>query len=243
MLSAEPSQRCENGLRSIWEDRAKLYDLCEGSDLRRGAHKKILFRRIEGKTLFLAIGTGLDIRHLPIGPGIIAMDISTAMLEKSRQRAGALAGNLSLVQGDAATLCFPDGCFDTVVTACTMCSVPHPTTVLSELHRVLRPGGRLLMFEHVRSRNWLLGAVLDLMTIVTRRRGTEMNRDTLTAATKAGFSILEVEPVFLDIILAVEALKGARSGPRSAGTNEEAIPRTAEDQSSLCLRTRLAAKG
>lgn len=216
MLCVEPSQRCESGLRSIWEERAKLYDLCEGSDLRRGAYKKILFRRIEGRALFLAIGTGLDIRHLPTEPGIIAMDISAAMLEKSRRRAETFAGNLRLVQGDAATLCFPDGCFDTVVTACTMCSVPHPTTVLSELYRVLRPGGRLLMFEHVRSRNWLLGAVLDLMTIVTRRRGTEMNRDTLTAATKAGFSILQVEPIFLDIILAVEAVKGARSDARRA---------------------------
>jgi ubiquinone/menaquinone biosynthesis C-methylase UbiE len=208
MLSAEPSQRCENGLKSIWDDRAKLYDLCEGSDLRRGAHKKILFRRIEGRTLFLAIGTGLDIRHLPAGPAIIAIDISGAMLEKSRGRAEAFAGNLRLVQGDAASLCFPDGSFDTIVTACTMCSVPHPTTVLAELYRVLRPDGRLLMFEHVRSSNWLLGAVLDLMTVVTRRRGTEMNRDTLTAATRAGFRILEVEPIFLDIILAVEAVKG-----------------------------------
>lgn len=193
-----------------------LYDLCEGSDLRRGAYKKNLFRRIEGRALFLAIGTGMDIRHLPIEPRIIAMDISAAMIAKSRRRAGRFAGNLRLVQGDAGTLCFPDECFDTVITACTMCSVPHPATVLSELRRVLRPGGRLLMFEHVRSSNWLLGAVLDLMTIVTRRRGTEMNRDTLTAVTKAGFRILEVNPIFLDIILAVEAEKGARSDTHSA---------------------------
>lgn len=216
MLSAEPIQRCENGLRSIWEHRAKLYDLCEGSDLRRGAYKEILFRRIEGRALFLAIGTGLDIRHLPTKPGIVGMDISSAMLENSRRRAATFGGNLRLVQGDASTLCFPDGCFDTVVTACTMCSVPHPMTAMSELYRVLRPGGRLLMFEHVRSGNPLLGAVLDLMTVVTRRRGTEMNRDTLAAATKAGFRILEVEPIFLDIILAVEAVKVCRSDAHSS---------------------------
>lgn len=203
-------------MKSIWEDRAKLYDLCEGSDLRRGAHKKVLFRRIHGRTLFLAIGTGLDIRHLPVGPTIIAIDISSAMLEKSRRRAEAFTGNLRLVQGDAASLCFPNESFDTVVTACTMCSVPHPMTVLSELHRVLRPGGRLLMFEHVRSTNPLLGSVLDFMTIVTRRRGTEMNRDTLPAVIRAGFRILEIEPVFLDIILAVQALKA--DPPDARGT-------------------------
>lgn len=94
-----------------------------------------------------------------------------------------------------------------------MCSVPDPARALKELYRILRPGGRLLMFEHVRSANPVLGAVLDLMTVVTRRRGTEMNRHTLSAAMKAGFRILAVEPIFLDIILAIEALKAdARAG-------------------------------
>lgn len=205
-------------MRSIWERRARLSDFCEGSDLRRGGHKKDLFRRTRGRTLFLAIGTGLDIQHLPIGPRIIAIDISSAMLERSRRRAEAFAGNLQLVQGDATSLCFPDRSFDTIVTSCTMCSVPRPATAFSELYRVLRPGGRLLMFEHVRSTSPILGAVLDLMTIVTRRRGTEMNRDTLTTAIKAGFRILKVEPIFLDIILAAEAVRDPESDAHGAVT-------------------------
>lgn len=196
-------------MTTIWDRRAQLYDLCEGgSDLRRGAQKKALFRRIQGRTLFVGIGTGLDIRHLPIGPPIIAIDISAAMLEKSRRRAAAYPGNLQLSQTDAMRLCFPDEAFDTVVTSCVLCSVPSSTAVLLELHRVLRPDGQLLMFEHVRSANPILGGVLDMMTIVTRRQGTEMNRDTLAAATTAGFQIREVEPIFLDIILAVEARRG-----------------------------------
>lgn len=70
------------------------------------------------------------------------------------------------------------------------------------------------MFEHVRSASPILGAVLDAMTIVTRRRGTEMNRDTLTAATDAGFRILEIDPIFLDIILAVQAVRPRLPGKR-----------------------------
>ncbi|MCZ2078545.1 MAG: class I SAM-dependent methyltransferase [Bryobacterales bacterium] len=194
-------------MRSVWERRASLYDLCEGSDLRRGMHKKALFGQIRGRTLFLAIGTGIDIRHLPVGPLIVGIDISRAMLEKSRRRAVAFAGNLQLVQGDAMGLCFRDSSFDTIVTSCTMCSVPDPARVFHELRRVLKPGGRLLMFEHVRSCSPVLGAVLDLMTIVTRRGGTEMNRHTLSTAMEAGFRILAAEPIFLDIILAVEAVK------------------------------------
>jgi SAM-dependent methyltransferase len=223
-------------VRSIWDRRAGLYDLCDGSDLRRGGHKKDLFRQIRGRTLFLAIGTGLDIRHLPIGPRIIAIDISGAMLEKSRSRAEAFAGNLQLVQGDATSLCFPDGSFDTIVTSCTMCSVPRPATAFSELYRVLRPGGRLLMFEHVRSTSPILGAVLDSMTIVTRRRGTEMNRHTLTTAVRAGFRILKVEPHFLDIILAVEAVRDPDSGAHAAITKLESSADQRNEDPALTTR-------
>jgi SAM-dependent methyltransferase len=96
--------------------------------------------------------------------------------------------------------------FETIITSCTMCSVPEPLLAFSEMRRVLVPSGRLLMFEHVRSRQPVLAATLDVMTWWTRREGTEMNRDTLSVATKAGFAITRIESVFLDIILAVEAV-------------------------------------
>jgi ubiquinone/menaquinone biosynthesis C-methylase UbiE len=102
---------------------------------------------------------------------------------------------------------FADESFDTVATSCTLCSVPDPQQALQEIYRVLRPGGTLLMFEHVRSRNLILALTLDLMTLFTRRRGTEMNRRTIETALAAGFHLTHVEPVFLDIILAVQAEK------------------------------------
>lgn len=190
-----------------WDRRAVLYDLCEGSDLRRGSHKRALFERIRGRTLFVGVGTGIDIKHLPSGRGIIAIDYNRAMIEKSRQRCKRFADRVLLVQGDAGALSFQDGEFETVVTSCTMCSVPDPGKAFAELYRVLTPGGQLLMFEHVRSRNPILGPILDAMSILSRRQGTHMNRDTLLAAAQAGFDIRQVEPVFLDIILAVEARK------------------------------------
>jgi hypothetical protein len=63
------------------------------------------------------------------------------------------------------------------------------------------------MFEHMRSRNPILGLALDLMTLTLRHAGTEMNRDTLGNATSAGFRITQVDSVFLDIILSVRAVK------------------------------------
>lgn len=191
----------------VWGWRSRFYDLCEGSGLRRGPHKARLFQDASGRTLLVAVGTGLDIRHFPRHREITAVDISADMLRKAAVRAAAYAGRLDLVQADALRLCFRDESFDTVVTSCTLCSVPEPAAALRELRRVLRPGGRLLMFEHVRSRHPLLGLALDLMTLMTRRSGTEMNRDTLANVRSAGFRITAVESVFVDIILAIRGVR------------------------------------
>ncbi len=194
---------------TVWDKRARFYDLFEGSDLRRGPAKAALFREMFGRVLFLAVGTGVEIKHFPAARQIVAIDISEEMLRRAQARRESYQGVLSFVQGDAVNLCFRDASFDTVVTSCTMCSVPEPARAFRELRRVLRPGGRLLMFEHVRSRNPFLGLALDLMTRMTRRGGTEMNRDTLGNAVKAGFRITQVNSVFLDVILSIRGVKVA----------------------------------
>jgi len=183
-----------------------VYDLFEGSDLRRGPDKAVLFQEMTGKTLFVGLGTGLDIRRFPNEQEIIAIDISDKMLKKAETHRRRYRGRLSLVRADALELCFPDASFDTVVTSCTMCSVPDPIRALREVRRVLHPDGQLLMFEHVRSRNPAIGWVLDLMTLCTRLLGTEMNRDTLGNLVKAGFRITRVESVYLDIRLSIHAV-------------------------------------
>lgn len=116
-------------------------------------------------------------------------------------------GALALVEADAMKLGFSSASFDAVVTSCTMCSVPDPVRALQELYRVLRPGGDILIYEHVPSRNALSGLALDLMTLLTRRAGTEMNRDTVGNFRRTGFSISNIESVYLDIILAIRWIK------------------------------------
>lgn len=210
----------------IWDLRARFYDICEGSQLRRGPHKAALFRGMTGRVLFEAVGTGVDIQHFPPDCEITAIDISEEMLRRARPRAARYHGRLDLIRMDAQALCFPDEHFDTVVTSCTMCSVPDPVLALREIHRVLRPGGQLLMFEHVRSRNPVLGLALDLMTLWTRSSGTDMNRNTLSSVQLVGFHITRVQCVYLDIILSIRAVKCGNShrlGP--ARGKEGAAPR------------------
>lgn len=194
-------------MRRLWELRARLYDLLEGSDLRRGYEKHRLFRGMKGRTLFLAVGTGLDIRHLPPMCNVVALDLSEQMLVKAAGKAHQHPGTVRLVRADAQELPFPEQTFDTVVTSCTMCSVPSLDRVFAELVRVLRDGGTLLMFEHVRSGSRLLGALLDAMNLFTRWTGTEMNRRTMNAARRQGFLIESIDCVYLDIILSIRARK------------------------------------
>jgi len=187
--------------------RTRFYDVCEGSQLRRGHQKAAIFREIAGRTLFAAVGTGLDIRLFPPGQDILAIDINPEMLRRAQRRRQDYPGKLEFLLADAQGLPLADASFDTVVTSCTLCSVPDPVRALRQFHRVLKPGGRLLMFEHVRSRNLVLGLALDAMTLWTRIWGTEMNRDTLANVRRAGFHITRIDSIYLDIILAIRAQK------------------------------------
>ena len=155
----------------------------------------------------LAAGTGNDFRFFPPGRSIVAIDISAKMLERAAKKAAAYEGTIELRQMDACQLEFADNTFDTVVTVCTFCSVPKPVVGLRELYRVLKPGGQILMFEHVRSRIGPLGVFLDLMTPLSRRLGPDLNRDTVGNVQKAGFRIRREENVYLDILKAIEGVK------------------------------------
>ena len=155
----------------------------------------------------LAAGTGNDFRFFPPGRSLIAIDISAKMLERASKKAAAYQGTIDLRQMDACQLKFADNTFDTVVTVCTFCSVPKPVLGLRELYRVLKPGGQILMFEHVRSQIGSIGIFLDLMTPLSRRLGPELNRDTVGNVHKAGFRIRREENVYLDIVKAIEGVK------------------------------------
>ncbi len=189
-----------------WDRASRSFDLLSFAEDRRfGPHKRRLFEKIRGETLMVAAGTGNDFKFFPPAQRIVAIDISPAMLARAAAKATLYPGKIELLQMDVCALPFPAESFDTIVTVCTFCSVPKPIAGLRELRRVLRPGGRLLMFEHVRSRIGPLAILLDLMTPITRRFGPDLNRDTVRNVERAGFRITREENVYLDIVKIIEA--------------------------------------
>ncbi|MBI4400837.1 MAG: class I SAM-dependent methyltransferase [Nitrospirae bacterium] len=194
--------------REKWDWLSLTYDLMTfGEDRRQGAEKRRLFTKVQGRTLLVAVGTGNDLKYLPPDCKLIAIDISPRMIQRARINARRAGGNIRLVLTDAERLGFADQAFDTVLTVCTFCSIPNPVQGLQELYRVLKPGGTLLMFEHVRSKIGLFALILDFMTFLTRKFGPDLNRDTVGSVLQAGFRLQREENVYLDIVKAIEAVK------------------------------------
>jgi SAM-dependent methyltransferase len=209
--------RQSSGSSPGWWHSPLLYDALEiaGSN-RRATAQKELFQSMDGKVLFAGAGTGLNFTNFPPGKDIVAIDLSRKMLDAAQPRAKCYQGCLRLQEADLEQLPFANESFDTVATSSTLCSVANPVRSLRELHRVLKPGGRLLMFEHVRSRNPVLALELDLMNAVLHRAGPEMNRDTVSNVQRAGFVIDRIRCAYLDIFLAIEAHKGTLAAVAAA---------------------------
>lgn len=191
-----------------WDRASRNFDLMAGygPEKRWAPSKREFFSRMgDGKILFLAVGTGLDVQFFPAGRSIIGIDISDGMLEKARARTDAYQGSLELRQMDVHEMPFMDGEFDQVFTSCTFCSVPSPIKGLEGLRRVLKPGGELHMFEHTGSRYFPFNLMMNLMTPLSRCVGPEMNRPTVENVLAAGFELDEVVHVYLDVVKMIHA--------------------------------------
>lgn len=207
----------ERPLQAKWDRASRTYDLVTWGDERRlGPAKRRLFADMMGDCLMVAAGTGNDFTYFPPGHTLTAIDVSPAMIERARPKVAAYPGQLTLRVMDVQALEFGDATFDTVVTACTFCSVPDPVRGLRELRRCLKPDGKLLMFEHVRSRIGPIAILQDLLTPVTRRLGPEMNRDTVRNVERAGFEICGEENVYLDVVKAIRARRSTGPSATSA---------------------------
>jgi ubiquinone/menaquinone biosynthesis C-methylase UbiE len=104
-----------------------------------------------GNTLEVAIGTGLNLPHYPAAVRLTGVDLSSEMLAVAKASAKKMGRRIGLHQGDAQDLPFADGSFDTVVCTYALCSVPDDARAVSEMRRVLKPGGRLILVDHIRS--------------------------------------------------------------------------------------------
>jgi SAM-dependent methyltransferase len=161
-----------------------------------------------GDTLEVGIGTGLTLAHYPRGVRLTGIDLSPVMLAAARDRASALGRAVTLRLGNAMALDAPDASFDTVVFCLVLCTVPDDRRAIAEAARVLRPGGRLLAVEHVRSPYALVRLVERLWEpIAVRQDGDHVLRDPLDHLAGAGFTIETLVRGRLGIVERLVALR------------------------------------
>jgi ubiquinone/menaquinone biosynthesis C-methylase UbiE len=206
-----PASTAAEVTRAKWDKLAPRFDgmASKGTEARWKPSKARLFSHMQGNILFLALGTGLDIPTFPNRQTITAIDISPKMLDLATERMAAYDGHLSAQVMDVHAMPFAEGTFDQVFTSCTFCSVPDPVAGLKALHRVLKPGGSLFMFEHTGSKYTPFRQMMNLMSTLTETVGPAMNRDTVSNVRAAGFVIQEVENIFLDVVKTIRAVKPA----------------------------------
>jgi ubiquinone/menaquinone biosynthesis C-methylase UbiE len=197
-VRSQQDREKQNDLRRrAWNKQAENYDKQIGWFERHvfgEDNRSWACSRAEGDVLEVAVGTGLNLAAYRPDARLTGIDLSSAMLDIARRRAAELGRAVDLREGDAHKLPFADESFDSVVCTFSLCNIPDPALAIREMHRVLRPGGRLILVDHIRSASKIVFAVQKLIEFISvRMDGDHMTRRPSEQVRAHGFDIKEQE--------------------------------------------------
>jgi phosphatidylethanolamine/phosphatidyl-N-methylethanolamine N-methyltransferase len=185
-------------VESVYSRIASVYDVVFGLPLdpgRRRAIRRMALKPGE-RVLEIGVGTGINLHLYPSACEVTGIDLSRAMLDKARARAAAVPRErIRLLEMDAADLRFPDNSFDVVYAAYLVSVVPDPIAVVSEMKRVCRPGGRLVILNHFRSAHPMLAAVERSISPLTVHIGFKSDVEFDSLVRRAQLEVRHVEKV------------------------------------------------
>lgn len=162
------------------------------------AARRTLVGEALAPVLEIGCGPGTAFELYPAGADVTALEPEPDFRRAAYRRAAGAAATIRVVAGDAHDLPFEDGSFASVLAQLTLCSVASPQAALAETYRVLRPGGRLRLLEHVRHPRPWMGRLQDAVDPLWTRlegRGCRLGRDTPRTVRDAGFALERVDEV------------------------------------------------
>lgn len=190
---------------------ASGYDAMESlvERLALGRWRSLLWSNVRGPAVLeIGVGTGKNFPHYPQDTRVVAIDLSTNMLRRASYKAARDSVNADLLLMDAQNLALREGVFDSVVTSFVFCSVTDPVRGLAELQRVCKVGASILMLEHVRSANRVLGWLMDVVNpIVVRIGGENINRNTVETVARSGLMLEKVTDLWGGTFKLIQATK------------------------------------
>lgn len=197
----KPDLEATNTARRRYHRIAPIYDAVGAIAERRYQSWRIRFweeveRRLSpgSRLLEVGVGTGKNIPYWPSEVKITALDLAPGMLQRAVKRAQQMNIHTEIELGDIQALNFPNDAFEMAAATFVFCSVPNPILGLQELRRTVRPGGYIVLMEHVRSSQPTLGKLMDLINpIVVAVTGVNINRDTIENISRAGLELEKVE--------------------------------------------------
>ena len=183
-------------IRRIFDKQAPKYDksMSRFERLLFAGNREWVCERAEGEVLELAAGTARNLPYYRDDVTITGIELSSEMAELGRKRAEDLGREIDMQVGDATNLPYSDESFDTVVCTYGLCTIPDEAAAIREAKRVLRPGGRILLAEHVRSPNRLVRSIQRLLEPLAHRFGGDhLLREPLDHLESEGFKVNEVK--------------------------------------------------
>jgi len=196
--------------RRYWDRHAASYDrqMQFADRYFLGDSRAWVCSQAAGRTLEVAIGTGLNLAFYPADTELVGVDLSPAMLAQARRGAAGLGRTVDLREADALALPFPDASFDTVVCTFGLCAVSDDRRAVGEAVRVLRPGGLLLLADHIEGRAWPVRAIQWLAEIITvPSQGEHFLRRPLRHVEAEGLEVVRRERFKLGVIERLAARK------------------------------------
>lgn len=180
---------------------ARTYEQISAESERRGTaeHRDRALAGLSGRVVEIGAGNGMNFAHYPdTVTEVLAVEPDDTLRRFAEDAATRAAVPVRVVVGHATALPVGDGACDAAVASLVLCSVPDVAGALAEILRVLRPGGELRFFEHVRSDKPWYGLLQDAITPLWSRAGggCHLNRDTATAIRSAGFRIDQLDRIF-----------------------------------------------